>query len=264
MNELKKNIENTIFDLTKKEKMVKERLANDVPGRLRVNVKNGKPRYYRRMPGENTGKYIKKKNEKEAMELAQKMYDEKILQTILTQKKILLDTSEKLEKSNSKKVFDTFHDSVKKLIQPIHGMTTQMIHNWENEEYNQRVFQPNAPEIYTEKGERVLSKSEKIIADKLYKMHIPYKYERPLFLKGYGEVRPDFTLLNVRNGKEIYWEHLGMMDDEQYCEKALRKIETYMKNEIYIGDGLIISWETKNWPINVKLVEKMIIKYVGD
>ena len=50
-------------------------------------------------------------------------------------------------------------------------------------------------EIYTERGERVRSKSEKIIADKLFLQNIPYHYERPIYLKGFGMVYPDFCCL---------------------------------------------------------------------
>ena len=70
--------------------------------------------------------------------------------------------------------------------------------------------------IITEKGGAVRSKSEKIIADKLYMKEIPYVYEQPLYLKGYGYVVPDFKILNVRTKKEYYLEHFGMMDGNVY------------------------------------------------
>lgn len=50
------------------------------------------------------------------------------------------------------------------------------------------------------------SKSEVIIADLLNKEGIPYRYEFPLYLKEFNTVYPDFTILNVRKRKEIYWE----------------------------------------------------------
>ena len=51
-------------------------------------------------------------------------------------------------------------------------------------------------EYYTIKGERVRSKSEKIIADELYRYQIPYKYEFPLTLATHNrniQLYPDFT-----------------------------------------------------------------------
>lgn len=78
-------------------------------------------------------------------------------------------------------------------------------------------------EILTEKGESVKSKSEKIIADKLNMMNVPYCYEGPLYMKGYGHVKPDFKVVNVATRKEYYWEHFGLMSDEEYAKKAIKK-----------------------------------------
>ena len=116
--------------------------------------------------------------------------------------------------------------------------------------------------IITEKGEQVRSKSEKIIADKLFMKGIPYVYEQPLYLKGYGYVMPDFKILNVKKRKEFYLEHFGMMDVEEYVRKALRKIETFEKNDIYPGEKLLMTFETSDSPINIKLLDEMVNRYL--
>ena len=64
----------------------------------------------------------------------------------------------------------------------------------------------------TEKGERVRSKSEKILADYFYRNNILYQYEKPLYLKGYGTIYTDFTFLSKKTRKEIYWEHEGIVN----------------------------------------------------
>ena len=66
--------------------------------------------------------------------------------------------------------------------------------------------------ILTAKGERVRSKSEKILADYFYSRKIPYHYEKPLHLRGYGIVYPDFTLLSRKTRREVYWEHEGLVE----------------------------------------------------
>lgn len=53
-----------------------------------------------------------------------------------------------------------------------------------------------------ETDERVRSKSEVIIADILNQEGIPYRYECPLQLKGWGKVYPDFTVLSERERPE--------------------------------------------------------------
>ncbi|MFQ9213592.1 MAG: hypothetical protein ACLR4C_08105 [Eubacterium ventriosum] len=42
-------------------------------------------------------------------------------------------------------------------------------------------------------------------------------------------------MLNRKTRKEIYWEHLGMMDDADYVEKAIKKIELYEKMGYFKG-----------------------------
>ena len=76
---------------------------------------------------------------------------------------------------------------------------------------------------------------KKILADYFYYHNIPYKYECPLKLKGYGVVYPDFTFC-LKTGKEIYWEHDGMMDDTIYVQNAIKKIEAYEKKMTYFRE----------------------------
>ena len=74
---------------------------------------------------------------------------------------------------------------------------------WYEEEYHGKEFKEGVPVILTEKGERVRSKSEKIIADYFYRKNILYKYEKPLYLNGYGIVYPDFTLLSRKQERKF-------------------------------------------------------------
>ena len=100
------------------------------------------------------------------------------------------------------------------------------------------------------------------IADLLNKEGIPYRYEYPILLSGLGTVYPDFTVLNVKRRKELYWEHLGMMDDPEYVEKALQKIAMYEENGIFPGESLILTYETRMNPISPKIVNLMISQYL--
>lgn len=77
-----------------------------------------------------------------------------------------------------------------------------MLMEWYKEEYLGKEFKEGMPVILTEKGERVRSKSEKILADYFYRKNILYKYEKTLYLKGYGTVYPDFTFLSRKAGEE--------------------------------------------------------------
>jgi ATP-dependent DNA helicase RecQ len=71
-------------------------------------------------------------------------------------------------------------------------------------------------------GDLVRSKSEVIIANILYQSGIHFKYEARLVGPD-GEIRsPDFTV--EWQGKTYYWEHLGMLDLEDYGQRwAVKK-----------------------------------------
>ena len=49
-----------------------------------------------------------------------------------------------------------------------------------------------------------------------------------------------------------------MMDDPDYVEKAIRKIAIYEQNEIYLGENLIATFETRKNPMNQKIAGSII------
>lgn len=118
---------------------------------------------------------------------------------------------------------------------------------------------------YTVKGERVRSKSEKIIADTLSKKEIPYHYEFPTELKYKNRtilIYPDFTILNRRTGKKYILEHLGMMDKTIYFENTLRKLDVYQKNGILLGEGLILTYETSESPLDTSVLKEYVERFL--
>ena len=79
---------------------------------------------------------------------------------------------------------------------------------------------------------------------------------------GNRTVYPDFTVLNVKTRKEYYWEHLGLLDDEDYLNKFLVKLDSYQKNGIRSGEKLILTKETKKHPLNTANVKETIKYYL--
>lgn len=53
-----------------------------------------------------------------------------------------------------------------------------------------------------------------------------------------------------------------MMDRQEYAKTAVKKIESYQTNHIYMGDRLIITFETEQCPLNFRIVENLIEKYL--
>ena len=83
-----------------------------------------------------------------------------------------------------------------------------------------------------------------------------------MYLNHYGTIYPDFTFLSKQTKQEIYWEHLGKMDDPLYAQKAVKKIHTYEGNGIFPGERLILTFETEHMVLDMKLVEKLVQKYL--
>lgn len=114
------------------------------------------------------------------------------------------------------------------------------------------------PVYLTDNGEYVRSKSELNIANLLYKMNVPYKYECPLTFSNGKIIYPDFTLLDIRNRREVYWEHRGMMDDRNYLKHTVQRGKDYRKEGIYIGDHLLITEETSVLPLGTDEILSVI------
>ena len=89
----------------------------------------------------------------------------------------------------------------------------------------------------------VRSKSEVIIANMLADRDIPFKYEVPLYAPDGTFYLPDFTI-NWR-GEEWYWEHLGMLHDERYCNHWETKRSWYGKHGF--ADRLITTSEVSGF-----------------
>lgn len=208
------------------------------------------------------GKYIHHAEEELVRRLAQKEYDEKVLRLVERRIKQIGRIAKDYHDDEIERIYLSQHVTRQALIEVVEPTWKKQLEQWEQEVYTAKGFQDGDVVIYSEKGERVRSKSEKIMADYFYRNHIPYKYEKPLQLKGFGIVYPDFTFLSRRNGQEIYWEHEGKMDDPSYAKAAVRKIQTYENNDIYMGDRLILTFETDKNILNTRDIERNVKRYL--
>ena len=208
--------------------------------------------------GEKKRKYIHTENVNLVRDLAQKDYDKSLLKTAINEKKHIQNILRYIDEKDIYDVYNQLNPHRKKLIESRFLNDEEFVKQWLAVQYNGKDFEDDSSEIITERGERVRSKSEKIIADKLDLMDIPYRYEYPLKLKGFGTIYPDFTMLNLITRREVYMEHFGMMDNPEYCQKAISKIEQYEKNGIYIGKNLIVTFETSKQLLNMSVVENML------
>ena len=261
MNQIKEKMEERKKYLLQLKKEKLNEIKNVPGGKLRISSHGNRTQYYQRKDSKDiNGSYIKDKNL--AKKLAQKEYDKRVIGLAEKELYAIQKFFFNYPEINVEEFYKTLHCERQKLIIPVEKPLEQFIEEWKNIEYQGKGFMEDFPEYYTAKGERVRSKSELIIADFFEREGILYHYERPLLLKNFGVVYPDFTVLNIRNRKEYYWEHLGMMDEPDYAEKAIQKIMTYQQNGYFPGENLICTYETRKISLNQKNLKMMVERYL--
>ena len=121
----------------------------------------------------------------------------------------------------------------------------------------------------TERGDLVRSKSEWIIADKLHFANIDYQYEQPKMLDGV-ERFPDFTIVDDDSGKIWYWEHNGIIGNEDYRKRWERKLAAYRREGILpLAEGggkngtLLITEEKEGIGLDASEIKKNIDAILG-
>ena len=198
--------------------------------------------------------------------MAQREYDEKLIQSLERVVSKLKEIETIYDDGILGNCFQKMCNARKKLVAPFIEPIDMKINRFMNEMYEPSIFEEDdKTEFYTLRNERVRSKSEIIIADELYRYEIPYRYEMPLILENWGKsviFRPDFTVMNKKNGKIYIWEHFGMMDNPEYIEKSIRKLDVYEKNGFFLGVNLLLSHETSKVPLSRIVLDSYIDYYL--
>ncbi len=210
--------------------------------------------------GCHNGRYLKKDEKNLAMEIAQRDYDIKVIKKAEERIKAIDAFIEKYQKTSLDSMYESINQCRRDLISSRIICDSEFIKQWQAVKYEGKLIVDETREIVTERGERVRSKSEKIIADKLYALGIPYRYEYPLVLEGNIKIYPDFTILRMPAREEVYLEHFGMMDEKDYVEGAIHKLNTYEKNGICIGVNLFITFETSKKALSTRALDRLIKK----
>lgn len=267
MNYLKGLRELLLAEKTRLE-VIKQRLDDELAvmpaGNLRICKSNNRTQYYHHKSDsiQDNGTYLPVAQHDLARQLAQKAYDRKVYDLVSRRLRQLTLITKDYKDDEIEDIYRKMTNARKNLVTPVEKTGRQQIEEWINTEYTGKGFKEDDVFIYTENGERVRSKTEKIIADYLYHNNIPYKYEKPLVLKGYGTVYPDFTLLSPHNYEELYWEHEGRMDDQAYAASAVKKIKSYEENGVYAGERLILTFETQKTVLNTGDIERVVNRFL--
>lgn len=194
--------------------------------------------------------------------LAQKAYDKKILHAARKQDETITRFLKSYNPDSLKDIYAAQSEIRRTMIKTAEYDDETFARLWAQVTYAPSTFEVNDPEFITLKGERVRSKSEKMAADEMLYEDIPYRYEPPLHIIPDRSIwRPDFMVLNKRTRKEYIWEHFGKMDDPEYCNKNVRKLNLYIENGFYPGINLIVTMESSKNPLSTKHIKQIIEKY---
>ena len=239
----------------------KKQLSVLPKGKLRIATKRYGPQFYVKTDGEEEV-YLTGKQRGLAARLAQRDYSEKVLkQAVRAQRCIKMAIRVCLE-NPIVAIWTGMHPARRALVEPFEVADEEFVERWSNESYEPKKFDENDISYTTERGERVRSKSEKIIADMLFARGVPYYYEFPLHLPGRGDIYPDFRVLNVRLRREFRLEHFGMMDNPEYAASFLRKMRSYEQSGYFPGDNLLFTMETSREPLRPETVNELIHRFL--
>lgn len=237
-----------------------KRIESAPPGKLRVVQRPNRTEYYhRRFPSEKTGKYINKNNSVLIAALAQKEYDTRALKRAEHELKLWKKIARLYPDETFELTAASIPEEITKLITPDFLSDKAFINKWLNQPVKFLAYNEENKRFIVGDNLRTRSKSEYILATDFIEYKIPFLYERGLFLPVTEKwIYPDFTILNPETREEIYWEHFGMLDEPEYANKAILKLNEYELNGIHLGHQLIATFETSSHPLDISLVESIM------
>ena len=242
-------------------------LNREVPdGRLIARkTADGNYRYTRKIRSE-TGVYkelyLGQDHYKEAFQIAEKLTAEQRLCDL--QKHLeLLKTLFQLQKTESQEAsFLRRHPGIASLLAGTPGLINEQANAWKHTAYNRNQKYPEQIRYPTViPGLLVRSKSEADIISRLEHYGVPYHYDEICSI-GNTELAIDLLCINTTSGKFWYWDHRGMMDQENYVNKTLYCESQYYKAGFIPWINMIVTTETKEHPLDIQWVDTIIQYYL--
>lgn len=188
--------------------------------------------------------------------LVEKRYMENILQSAKKEQNAMKLFQKHFPAIPYEKVYDTLPPRMKELAEPL-ALCAERRREWEQKPFRQKK-PPKSAKYVCPNGLRVRSKSEVLIVSRLLYYGVPFRYECGIYMSGYGWVYPDFTIYKPRSETEVIYEHFGMMDDEDYRNKAARKLLLYQENGFVLGPRFTISVESREKPLSIDVIDRYI------
>lgn len=267
--------------LYKQQKYIKERLGSMPDGRLSI-VKNGRSSRWKHLYDKKPAEPISKKNLLLAEELAYKCYLEDCLTAVETRLEMIhrfllscpslpvspVDWNQDNKDLHSLLLsyYERHHNEQPPALNLTFGsvgFTQRPALQWLSEDYKRCPDHPEHLIVPTLSNIMVRSKSEALIADVLFRNHVPFRYEAALSVNGIT-VYPDFTIFSPNSERQtVIWEHFGLMGSESYAQNMKTKLSAYLDTGYLPGIDLIMTFERKLQPLDINYVRMLAAYHFG-
>lgn len=242
-------------------KNMERELRNRVKGKPTLKLRISDGRYFLRAnPSDRNGIYLTDKEL--ASDIAQTDYERDVLKSIRREVEFLDEIQQEWPQTTAERVYTQMHPLRQELVTPVYLPKDKFVAQWCAVTWEPRPPRDDEPVYETEGGYFVHSKSELVMANKFVAQNIPHRYEYPMYLEGYGPVRPDFIVLNTRTRREYIWEHCGMMDDMEYVARNMKKFSAYRQNGYFLGEDIIVTMESATQEFDPDEVDQLIRHYL--
>ncbi len=253
-------IDKEISVLSELLRAINSTLSKNITGNINCSSSHGTYQYLL------DGKYLKKKNWDIARQICARDFYAETKPLLEERLEALLQLKELYKTDCISQTLNKLPPGRKKLLEDIIITNKQKVEKFTSIQYHGKAFNENdTTEFFTDKGERVRSKAEILIANELKRNKIPYHYEMPLELTINNKsvtFYPDFTVMKPSTCEIKYIEHMGLMDSITYVQKSLSKLDVFERNGLFIGDDIILFHETYSSPLSTKTVNSYIKKYL--
>ena len=252
---IRKDLEARYVLISKSIEDIENKISLFPEGWITVRQQNRKYYYYLSRY-KSDDKYIPTNDKNQIKTLLQKDYLKKVLRKAKRELSALEKMSKLYPDDLAEDVFDQLSEGRKSYVKPINVYDDAYAQKWMAVPYKRKPFKKGMPRFYTLKGECVRSKSEAMIADRLFARGIPYRYECPLKV-GNKIIHPDFTILRMSDRKILYHEHCGKMDDADYKENMVERANDYSEAGIVLGDRLFYTFESDMTPLDIRTLDRI-------
>ena len=260
MTKAVRNVLSERYDLiTKTIENIEKKLKALPTGWINIRHQNGKAYYYY-ANAKFKERFLTKKDKELIKQLLQKRYLKEVLKAAKNELSVLSKMLNTYPANLPEEMFEKLPQELRSGVEPIILGDEQDAREWMEEPYVGKPFKDDAPVYMTIKGERVRSKSEVMLADRLFFRGVPYKYECPIMIDGIV-IHPDFSMKRMSDNKVIYHEHCGKMDDPDYYSDLVERINLYNQAGIMQGDRLTFSFETSDKPLDIRVIDRLIDEF---